>query len=101
MLSFIGNLERLSVENYLPLDEDILHADKRLIGITELVCNIGRHTFRMYELGGSRGGRKKWIHLFDDCSAFLFLVPIDEYDQRLLEDGSVVSSKLKKSRSGG
>ncbi|KAF2232347.1 G-alpha-domain-containing protein [Viridothelium virens] len=86
---FINNLERLSAPNDLPSDEDILRASKRLCGITEVICDIGERKCRLYELGGSRGERKKWIHLFDDCSAVFFLAALNEYDQQLSEDSSV------------
>ncbi|KAI9694297.1 MAG: hypothetical protein M1820_009056 [Bogoriella megaspora] len=89
-LHFLKNLERLEVGDYLPVDEDILHTDKRLSGITELVCQIGDRQFRIYELGGSRGERKKWIHLLDDTTAVFCLVALDEYDQTLLEDDNVM-----------
>jgi guanine nucleotide-binding protein G(i) subunit alpha len=40
----------------------------------------------MYDVGGQRGERKKWIRCFDDVSALMFITSLSEYDQVLLED---------------
>lgn len=41
---------------------------------------------RMFDVGGQRSERKKWIHCFEDVTALLFLVAISGYDQFLTED---------------
>jgi guanine nucleotide-binding protein subunit alpha, other len=41
---------------------------------------------RMFDVGGQRSERKKWIHCFEDVTAVLFLVAISGYDQCLVED---------------
>lgn len=43
----------------------------------------------MFDVGGQRSERKKWIHCFEDVTAIIFLVAISEYDQVLIEDESV------------
>lgn len=40
----------------------------------------------MYDVGGQRNERKKWIHCFDDVTAVIFVAAISEYDQVLYED---------------
>ncbi|KAF9171157.1 Guanine nucleotide-binding protein alpha-2 subunit [Mortierella sp. AD011] len=42
--------------------------------------------FRMFDVGGQRSERKKWIHCFEGVTAVLFLVAISGYDQCLVED---------------
>ncbi|KAA1106078.1 hypothetical protein PGT21_028387 [Puccinia graminis f. sp. tritici] len=42
---------------------------------------------KMFDVGGQRSERKKWIHCFEGVTAVLFLVAISGYDARLLEDG--------------
>lgn len=42
---------------------------------------------RMFDVGGQRSERKKWIHCFEGVTAVLFLVAISGYDATLLEDG--------------
>ena len=43
----------------------------------------------MFDVGGQRSQRKKWIHCFDDVDCVLFVSALSEYDQNLWEDSSV------------
>jgi hypothetical protein len=45
----------------------------------------------MFDVGGQRSERKKWIHCFENVNALLFLVAISGYDQCLAEDKDGVS----------
>jgi guanine nucleotide-binding protein G(o) subunit alpha len=47
---------------------------------------IDGNQFKMYDVGGQRNERKKWIHCFDGVTAVLFVAAISEYDQVLYED---------------
>jgi guanine nucleotide-binding protein subunit alpha len=58
-------------------------------GITETTFIIGDLTYRMFDVGGQRTERKKWIHCFENVTAILFLVAISEYDQSLFEDDTI------------
>ncbi|KAL9049261.1 MAG: hypothetical protein Q9162_007315 [Coniocarpon cinnabarinum] len=40
----------------------------------------------MFDVGGQRSERKKWIHVFDNVQVVLFLAAISGYDQVLVED---------------
>ena len=40
----------------------------------------------MFDVGGQRSERKKWIHVFDNVNVVLFLVAISGYDHVLVED---------------
>lgn len=42
----------------------------------------------MYDVGGQRNERKKWIHCFDEVTAVIFVAAISEYDQVLYEDNT-------------
>jgi len=42
--------------------------------------------FEMYDVGGQRNERRKWIHCFDNVTAVIFVTAISEYDQVLYED---------------
>lgn len=59
-------------------------------GITETVFDLGTLTYRMFDVGGQRSERKKWIHCFENVTALLFLVAISGYDQCLVEDKDAV-----------
>jgi guanine nucleotide-binding protein subunit alpha len=86
-----GGIDRLYERNYLPTDQDILRARLRTTGISETLFNIGPYTYRMFDVGGQRSERKKWIHVFDNVQVVLFLVAISGYDHALVEDRNGVS----------
>lgn len=47
-------------------------------------------SFRLFDVGGQRSERKKWIHCFEDVTAIIFCVAMSEYDQVLHEDETTV-----------
>ena len=49
---------------------------------------------RLFDVGGQRSERKKWIHCFEDVTAIIFCVAMSEYDQVLHEDETTVSQRL-------
>jgi guanine nucleotide-binding protein subunit alpha len=48
----------------------------------------------MFDVGGQRSERKKWIHCFENVTSIIFCVALSEYDQVLLEESSQVSSSM-------
>uniref|UniRef100_A0ACD6APZ5 Uncharacterized protein n=2 Tax=Avena sativa TaxID=4498 RepID=A0ACD6APZ5_AVESA len=46
----------------------------------------GGEVYRLYDVGGQRNERRKWIHLFEGVNAVIFCAAISEYDQMLFED---------------
>ncbi|KAI9228044.1 MAG: putative Gpa2-guanine nucleotide-binding protein alpha-2 subunit [Piptocephalis tieghemiana] len=83
---FFHSLDRLFSPEYIPTDQDILRCRVKTTGITETLFHVGALTYRMFDVGGQRSERKKWIHCFEDVTALLFLVAISGYDQVLVED---------------
>ncbi|KAF9416912.1 hypothetical protein BGZ76_004590, partial [Entomortierella beljakovae] len=83
---FFDSVDRLYVPGYIPDDADILRCRVKSTGITETTFHIGALTYRMFDVGGQRSERKKWIHCFEGVTAVLFLVAISGYDQCLVED---------------
>ena len=49
------------------------------------------HPFRMFDVGGQRSERKKWIHCFEGVTAIIFCVALSDYDLVLAEDEEMVS----------
>jgi len=71
---------------FLPTEEDILRSRVRTTGIVEQEFNIDGNMFRMFDVGGQRNERKKWIHCFSDVTAVLFVAALSAYDLMLYED---------------
>ena len=82
----MSDLSRLFEKNYVPGDQDILRARLRTTGISETIFDTGNLTFKMFDVGGQRSERKKWIHVFDNVQVVLFLVAISGFDHVLVED---------------
>lgn len=45
-------------------------------------------THSMFDVGGQRSERKKWIHCFENVTSIIFCVALSEYDQVLLEESN-------------
>lgn len=89
--SYFDSIDRIGEVSYVPTDQDVLRSRVKTTGITETTFVIGDLTYRMFDVGGQRSERKKWIHCFENVTAIIFLVAISEYDQVLIEDETVVS----------
>lgn len=46
---------------------------------------------RMFDVGGQRSERKKWIHCFEGVTCIIFCGALSAYDMVLVEDDEVVS----------
>jgi guanine nucleotide-binding protein subunit alpha len=87
--SYFDYIDRIAAPDYIPNDQDVLRSRVKTTGITETTFIIGDLTYRMFDVGGQRSERKKWIHCFENVTTILFLVAISEYDQLLFEDETV------------
>jgi len=71
---------------YIPSEQDVLRSRVRTTGIVENDFVIDGNQFKMFDVGGQRNERKKWIHCFENVTAVMFVAAISEYDQVLYED---------------
>merc|ERR1719219_3205520 len=88
---FLDDLDRLGAKDYQPTEQDILRTRVKTTGIVEVHFSFKNLNFKLFDVGGQRSERKKWIHCFEDVTAIIFCVAMSEYDQVLHED------KIKKS----
>lgn len=86
---FFDKLAEISHPDYIPSVDDILRVRIRTTGIVEHPFTIEGVKFRMFDVGGQRNERKKWIHSFEDVQAVLFVAAISEFDQVLYEEATV------------
>lgn len=86
---FLDSLERVVHTDYVPSDQDILHARRATTGIQVINFVVEDVPFKCVDVGGQRSERRKWLHVFDDVAAVLFCVALDEYNMKLLEDRNV------------
>lgn len=86
---FLKDLDRISQPEYCPSVDDILRTRKKTSGIFDFKFQMsGGLNIHMFDVGGQRSERKKWIHCFDNVTSIIFCVALSEYDQVLLEENS-------------
>jgi len=85
---YFNEIDRIMKDDYVVTQQDMLLARVRTSGIVTEKYVIDTKNFEMYDVGGQRNERKKWIHCFDDVTAVIFVAALSEYDQVLFEDSS-------------
>jgi guanine nucleotide-binding protein G(i) subunit alpha len=106
--SFFDEAVRISAPDYIPVEADVLRARTKTTGIYETRFTMGSLSIQwvypppieflavliklhsMFDVGGQRSERKKWIHCFENVTSIIFCVALSEYDQVLLEESNQV-----------
>lgn len=83
---FLNKVKDYFVEGFKPSNQDTLRTRLTTTGIIETEFVLEGLPFKMFDVGGQRGERKKWIHCFDDVTAIMFIASLSEYNQVLAED---------------
>ncbi|KAF8328661.1 G-protein alpha subunit-domain-containing protein [Cantharellus anzutake] len=83
---FLSHARRICSRNYVPNFTDVLRARAQTTGITETKFSMGQLNIHMFDVGGQRSERKKWIHCFESVTSIIFCVALSEYDQPLIEN---------------
>ncbi|XP_037784644.1 guanine nucleotide-binding protein G(s) subunit alpha-like [Penaeus monodon] len=92
---FLDKVSVLKQPDYVPSVQDILHSRRRTTNIQKIEFEVkiprkygggGSLTFWMFDVGGQRGERKKWIQVFDGIQTVLFLVSASCFDLVVRED---------------
>ncbi|KEF57830.1 guanine nucleotide-binding protein alpha-3 subunit [Exophiala aquamarina CBS 119918] len=85
---FFDEVRRLAAPDYIPNEADVLRARTKTTGIYETRFSMGQLSIHMFDVGGQRSERKKWIHCFENVTSIIFCVALSEYDQVLLEEAN-------------
>ncbi|KAI8325573.1 G-protein alpha subunit [Martensiomyces pterosporus] len=85
---FFNNIRRIGDPKYLPTEADVLRSRSKTTGIIETRFMMNHTCIHMFDVGGQRSERKKWIHCFESVTSIIFCVALSEYDQVLLEESS-------------
>lgn len=83
---YLNALDRISSQNYIPTQQDVLRTRVKTTGIVETHFSYKQLHIKMVDVGGQRSERKKWIHCFEGVTAIIFCVAMSEYDLVLAED---------------
>ncbi|KAN0003909.1 hypothetical protein ACTFIZ_010083 [Dictyostelium cf. discoideum] len=77
----IENCKRMSNDDYIPNDEDIIRCSKNnQSGVFDTKLEIGKSEFVFVDTGNQKCDRKKWVHQFEDVDIILFFLALDEFD---------------------
>jgi GTPase SAR1 family protein len=82
---FLESLDRLASKSFKPTQQDVLLARVKTTQVVMERYRIDGIDFEMYDVGGQRSERRKWIDCFDSVDAVIFVAALSEYDQNLAE----------------
>ncbi|KAI9530852.1 Guanine nucleotide-binding protein G(t) subunit alpha-2 [Dissostichus eleginoides] len=86
---YLNEMERITKSDYLPSEQDVLRSRVKTTGIIEEQFACKELHFRMFDVGGQRSERKKWIHCFEGVTCIIFCGALSAYDMVLVEDDEV------------
>jgi len=86
--NFIADFAKISARGYVPTFHDILQTRIKTTGIIETRFEVDKEEFRMFDVGGQKNERRKWMHCFDNVSLIIFVVALDQFDQVMYEDNT-------------
>ncbi|KAI1742359.1 G-protein alpha subunit-domain-containing protein [Xylaria scruposa] len=86
---YIENINRLAeqaAQHSVATDGDLLRTQVTTTGIHQMNITYKGTQFCVYDVGGERSERKKWIHAFEDVSVVIYPVDTTGYGRSLRED---------------
>ena len=85
METFFVRAELIFVLGWEPSTEDVIRARVMTAGMKNKLFTIDGHKLDIIDVGGQRNERRKWIHIFHNVDAVLFVASLDHYRLVLVE----------------
>lgn len=85
---FLDKVSTVRKEDFSPSEQDILRARVLTSGIFETKFRVEKVKFHMFDVGGQRDERRKWIQCFNDVTAIIFVAASSSYNMVLREDNT-------------
>ncbi|XP_051738707.1 guanine nucleotide-binding protein G(olf) subunit alpha isoform X2 [Ctenopharyngodon idella] len=92
---FLDRIESVRQSDYTPTDQDLLRCRVLTSGIFETRFQVDKVNFHMFDVGGQRDERRKWIQCFNDVTAIIFVAASSSYNMVIREDNS--TNRLRES----
>ncbi|CAF3794679.1 unnamed protein product [Rotaria sp. Silwood1] len=83
---FLDRVNEIKRPKYMPSDQDILRCRVLTSGIYETIFTVDRVCFHMFDVGGQRVERRKWIQCLNDVTAIIFVTACSGFNLVLIED---------------
>jgi guanine nucleotide-binding protein G(i) subunit alpha len=83
---FFDHIQRIASDGYAPSDEDVVRCRIRTTGLIKMECIFDKYKFDLYDTGGQRNERRKWIHVMERVSVLVYVTAIGDYDAVCYED---------------
>uniref|UniRef100_A0A8C8K378 Guanine nucleotide-binding protein G(Olf) subunit alpha n=1 Tax=Oncorhynchus tshawytscha TaxID=74940 RepID=A0A8C8K378_ONCTS len=85
---FLDRIDSVRQGHYSPTDQDLLRCRVLTSGIFETRFQVDKINFHMFDVGGQRDERRKWIQCFNDVTAIIFVVASSSYNMVIREDNN-------------
>ncbi|CAM1322919.1 GNAL (predicted) [Pycnogonum litorale] len=92
---FLDRVQLIRMPDCTPSEQDILRCRVLTSGIFETRFQVDKVNFHMFDVGGQRDERRKWIQCFNDVTAIIFVTACSSYNMVLREDPT--QNRLKES----
>eukprot|EP01083_Nonionella_stella_P131412 399253_1 len=102
VLYLINKMDNYWRDDYVPTFEDVLYCRRRTTGVNKIKITLecefelvypGHEVWEIFDVGGTRNERRKWIHFFDNTACVFFCAALSGYNESLWENNS--RNKLK------
>ncbi|KAJ8337160.1 hypothetical protein SKAU_G00383800 [Synaphobranchus kaupii] len=82
---FLDRIDNVGHDDYTPTDQDLLRCRVLTSGIFETRFQVDKVNFHMFDVGGQRDERRKWIQCFNASSSYNMVIREDNNTNRLRE----------------